>query len=377
MNECKKMEFKFDYFSVTFPLECHKDDEEREIIHQTVMMIGTYLNIEGKLIHRQPRPTNRFRVEYKLGESIIFRAGGPCDKSGFPTCQLELKGEGCREFEYRNPEKNWLNLMTFLNILNAKATRIDVAIDDFSNQIDLDWLDKKARKRFYTSSIISKPKPIGTFDDGYSITFGTTSCPLQLCIYDKKYERQVNGRTITEDTWTRYELRYRGDKAKQLFRELYKLFKSYPTYMNKALKEYSFGLLYKALDIKCDNNYSVQNQKRATTDPLWKNFLENANKITIPSGNKNQLSYEAFMQRHEKSTVDYLLFHYMIANRDPEEFEIELYKMLYRNTIHDKARFHRLNLYLDQIHAKTLNDEEIEELRKEFYGIISAKELPF
>ena len=99
----KKMEFKFDYFSVTFPLECHKDNVEDMIIDETVEMVGKFFNVEKKLCKREAKATNRYRVQYTIGESIILRLAGPEDASGFKTCHLELKGEGCREFERRCP----------------------------------------------------------------------------------------------------------------------------------------------------------------------------------------------------------------------------------------------------------------------------------
>lgn len=373
----KKMEFKFDYFSVTFPLECHKDNVEDMIIDETVEMVGKFFNVEKKLCKREPKATNRYRVQYTIGESIILRLAGPEDASGFKTCHLELKGEGCREFERRCPEKNWISLFIFLNILNAKATRIDIAIDDFSNQLDLEWLDKKFRNRFYTSSILTKPKPIGTIDSGMSITLGTNISPIQVVIYDKKYEREDSGITVEEENWTRYEMRFRTDRAKTLYRELYKTLKVSKDEYADTFKKTAFGLLYKIIDIKKDNHYSAADQKKVATDEKWLEFLENAKKITMPPSTKKELSYESFMKRHEKSTADYLLFHYLLVNRDIETFEIEMYKLLYRNTIHDKGRFHRLNLYLDQVNLPALTDVEVDELRTEFFEIISDRELPF
>ena len=376
-HEMKKMQFKFDYFSVTFPFELHKGDVEDMLVQETVEMVAKFFNIEKKLCKREPKATNRYKVQYTLGESIVLRLMGPEDASGFKTCHLEMKGEGCREFERRCPEKSWISLFIFLNILNAKATRIDIAIDDFSNQLNLEWLDQKLRKRFYTSSILTKHKPIGTIDSGMSLTLGTNDSPLQICIYDKKYERQTSGITVNEDTWTRYEIRFRHNKALMLYKELYKIFKINKGDFNEVFKKTAFGLLYKSLDIKEDNNYSHANQNRATTDPLWLKFLENAEKVTLPPSTKTELSYEKYMIRHEKSTADYLLFHYLLVDRDIEAFEIEIYKLLYKNTVHDKGRFHRLNLYLDQVKLPTLNDKEIDELKAHFFEVISERELPF
>ena len=55
------------------------------------------------------------------------------------TCHLELKGEGCRDFEKRNPDKSWINFVLFLVQLNARFKRIDIAIDDFSGKDVKNW----------------------------------------------------------------------------------------------------------------------------------------------------------------------------------------------------------------------------------------------
>ena len=42
-----------------------------------------------------------------------------------------------------------------------------------------------------------------------------------------------------------------------------------------------------------------------------------------------------------------------------------------------KKRFQRLNIFLNQMHLKTIDDAELALLKAEFAGIIDEKELPF
>ena len=47
------------------------------------------------------------------------------------------------------------------------------------------------------------------------------------------------------------------------------------------------------------------------------------------------------------------------------------------NLTFSKKRFQKLNIYLDQLACKTIDDKELEILKKEFEGVISERTLPF
>lgn len=375
MTNEKIMDVKIDYLSVTFPLEVHVGDVKELIIQETVDLVSNFLNIPKSLRKKEPKATNRYKYQYLLGEAIILRLVGPEDSTGFQTCQLELKGEGCREYENRNPNKTWKQLILFLKMINCKTTRIDIALDDFSNQLPLSWIDRKIDKKYYTSSIKSKGKPIGRIEEGYSLTLGSNESPLQICIYDKKYEQAERGKVVLEDNWTRYEMRFRRDKAHLIFRELYNNLDE--ANEKESLKKFAFGLLLQNLDIKEDNNYSQADQKKVDTDKKWLNFLNNTQKYVLPKLEKKDVSIDLFMQRYEKSSAYYLLFLYLINGRDKESFEHKVYQMLYDNLELDKAKYHRLNLYLEKLDIPEVSDKSLEEIKTEFFNEITERELPF
>lgn len=373
----KKMQFKLDYYSFTFPFECHVGDVKELIIEDVVEMVGKFFNIDKSLVKREQRPTNRYQYQYTLGESITLRLYGPEDFSGFHTCQIELKGEGCREFEARCQDKNWSDLFFFSMILNGKTTRLDLAIDDYSNQLPLEWIDNKLDKRFYTSPIKAKAKPIGRFTEGYSITMGSNDSPTQICIYDKKYEQEAKGNPVLEDSWTRYELRFRGQKANQVRRQLYKVLGHGEEYDESKMKELFLGLLYQSLDIKKDNNYSKSDQSKVDTDPMWLDFIDNANKVVLPPLEKKVPSLDGYFARYTSTVVSFLLFLYIIKGQDFETFEHVVYKLLYENTELDAKRYHRLNIYLEKLTFKSITDKDIQKIKGDFFGKMSELELPF
>lgn len=373
----KKMQFKLDYFSFTFPFECHVGDVKELIIEDTVEMVRQFFNIDKSLVKKEPKATNRYMYQYTLGESITLRLYGPEDFSGFHTCQIELKGEGCREFEARCPNKNWGDLFFFTMLLNGKTTRLDLAIDDYSNQLPLEWIDKKLDKRFYTSPIKAKAKPIGRFTEGYSITMGSNDSPTQICIYDKKYEQEAKGNPVLEDSWTRYELRFRGQKANQVRRQLYKALGHGEEYDESKMKELFLGLLYQSLDIKKDNNYSKTDQSKVDTDPMWLEFIDNANKVVLPPLEKKEASLDKFIQRYEPMVVKYLLFLYITNNKDRETFEHNVYEILFNNLSLDNKSYHRLNIYLDKLSRPPVTNKELLEIKRAFGDRMLDLELPF
>lgn len=126
------MEVKIDYFSVTFPLDNYLDECTYFNVYEMLKLIAKYLNVKDFEILQQPYAQNNFHYQYLLGEHIILRLDGPLNDSFQRTCHLEMEGEGCRDFERRNPNKTWLNLILNMVSLNSKFKRIDIAVDDYS-----------------------------------------------------------------------------------------------------------------------------------------------------------------------------------------------------------------------------------------------------
>ena len=144
------IEIKIDYFSATFPLNCDADDSVLFKVHEMVKLMAQYLNVNNFEIAKTKYAQNNFNHQYILGEHMILRLDGPMNDCYQRTCHLELKGEGCRDFEKRNPDKSWINFMLFMVQLNARFKRIDIAIDDFSGKdVTIGWLWEKIQKKYY------------------------------------------------------------------------------------------------------------------------------------------------------------------------------------------------------------------------------------
>ena len=373
----ENIEIKIDYFSATFPLDCDADDSIMFKVHEMVKLMAQYLNVKNFEIAKSKYAQNNFNYQYQLGEHIILRLDGPMNDCYQRTCHLELKGEGCRDFEIRNPKKTWSNFLLFMVQLNARFKRIDIAIDDYSGKdVTLGWLYEKFSKRRYTSVFRSPVAPHGSLDTGLTLQFGSNESPIELVIYDKLAERKKRKKECDKTYWVRYEMRFRNDLAERIAHQLIATLKG-DDYATK-FSIFTFEQLYRIIDIKEENNYSIQNQKKAKTDPRWLAFLDNVEKGILP---KVEDGLPKTFNQYMKAAIPYvsmfLLLKYLEVDQVQELFEIEIYKFMKDQMKFSKQRFQRLNIYLNQLNIQTIDDFMMAQLKDEFAGIIDERELPF
>jgi len=372
-------EIKIDYISVTFPLVLQPEDNELEIVMDTVKMISNYLCFNYVEVKREEYSTLRFKYQYNLGESTILRLSGPENDSGYRTCHLELRGEGCRDFERRNDDKTWYDFFMFMLRLNGEFKRIDIAIDDKSGcEIKLDKLYEKIKNGRYTSCFNKPPKPIGFIDTGLSITFGSTQSSTQLCIYDKKIEQLNKGKEVIDDYWVRYEMRFRYEKADAV---IYSFMTQYENSEDEIygfnLRNFAFEQLYGLLDIKEDNNKNRRNQGHMDTDASWNSFLGDVKKGKIKLPDEKEFSYESNFKWVKPKAMFYLLVRYVQCNRNKDDFIYELFKELYKLSNLNDRQIKRLNMFLHQMNIKPLTPEMFLDVRKDIFSTIEDMEIPF
>lgn len=132
--------------------------------------------------------------------------------------QLYLSGQGCREFEEYST-LDWIQLFSILkDFCNAKATRFDLALDDFTpyysvNMIRRTFLDGRCRTRMRKARVNQDydTKSLALTMDSFYL--GSIKSRLSINFYDKKLEREANGFEVTEESWTRTELRCKREYA--------------------------------------------------------------------------------------------------------------------------------------------------------------------
>ena len=239
--EEEKLKIHIDYLSFTFPLKVNGNQHIVNCFEEYKQILADlfYCDVTayGEI---QEFGQNNYEYTVSLGQNIRIRFGGKStmmyetvdpdenikSDEKYESCQVELKGQACREIEFLSGGTvDYVNIIaTFLYEFGGKATRIDFAIDDTKGDIiTIDEVIKYVKKGWYTSSFRSLPElytSVAADNDesvGKSLYFGKSrgdhKNELELCIYNKKAERKFNNDTYLGEYWTRYEIRFRGDKA--------------------------------------------------------------------------------------------------------------------------------------------------------------------
>ena len=362
-----------DYFSCTFPLKLQEDELELIVIEDLVKYIGEFLNFEPSEINKEEYSTNRFRYQYTIGNSIILRLSGPELLIGYRSCQIELKGQGCREFENRS-NKTWNDLFSFFLIrLHGNPTRIDIAIDDYDGtHSNITKIKEILDKGNYTTSFRKKYyKLMGCEQEGWSLQFGSHKSTIMLVIYDKLKEQMSKGNEVNQEFWTRYELRYMKDRA-------YDVVLNYIEEGEENFNKYSYGLLYSMLDLKKENNYSEHNIMQADTISWWKHFLQEVEKSEIVKYKIKSNNIDTYKAWVLPIITTYFIVTYLHNGRD---FNLTYIKQLeeilgYIEKV-DKKKVKKINNYQEEVAQTKISIKDINNLQSSIKEYISLNLLPF
>lgn len=199
---------------------------------------ATILNIM-ELTPEDFTPLNKGRFGYKnqmkWSEGNVFLMFNAKEQEAAEELQsvdrmgihVMITGSGCRQYEAHHQLKR---LLLYLTALDEKVnfTRIDLAIDDFAEKIiNFSRIHQAALDRLFTSrwnkwdELNSRKSSDGEFI-GRTMYFGSQASDIFCRIYDKALERKANGDKDVKypDRWTRLEIIYRKERARQLIYHL-------------------------------------------------------------------------------------------------------------------------------------------------------------
>lgn len=316
----------------------------------------------------------RYPLAYRLGESIFLRMCGPEFGNGFKSCYIELKGEGCREFEARCPEKTWEQLLRhFVQDRDGTVKRVDIAIDDFEGKyVTFDWILDKLNKDLFSSMFTNRNFNIhGNINTGRSITFGSHSSSLMLCIYEKLKQQQTLKKECAQNYWVRYEMRFAQKRGEDFAYNFLK--------QNKhEFKEYILSLFYQMLDIKEDSDSDKAHISRVPTDPKWRLFLNRCEKIKMEPAyqiNPCYITYEDWLFPLIGDGAVYLM---MIYKHEYYSAITKIYEEAYKACERfNKKKVRRINSYLKNKALPLVSLEDVQKLGNEIKEIIEERKLPF
>jgi len=189
-----------DYLTVTFPLVRLEECSITDLTRLAEFIVGS------DALLKVSRPTGRALYRYKNSCLIWDREGALVGRVAFggnaETVLFELSGEGCRWV------KSWSHVHFQLEILCARVSRCDIALDDFEGvSLNLRELAQQAAGGLFKAG--GRPPKTRFLDDHGNLT----GCTLyvgrkghkELCIYEK-------GKAFKDESspWLRIEQRFYG-----------------------------------------------------------------------------------------------------------------------------------------------------------------------
>ena len=227
----------------------------------------------------------------------IFAGFKQKDENGCDKSIVELKGQALRRLEVRGVD--YFELFSFLIENGFYCLRIDTPVDDYSGYIKREEIESKVKRHCYQSRLVSKSVKVdyacssqATEDEitidtrchGWSCTIGGVSS-RQLCIYDKKAEREYRKQPYQGKFWMRYESRFFHDTAQMVFLDMYEAMKK----GNDAVSALILGLMRGLIEFKSNKCLDVKKSKhvnRARIWSKWKSFVEENQPVFVANQGK-------------------------------------------------------------------------------------------
>lgn len=284
----------FDWFQFTIPIKeddninnCHyesfhmiQDDELLYIdkfilIKKRIYELFKYLfNIDSKDLFYEEHGINGYTQNISYDNIRMYFNPFRVDMG----INVVMSGSGCRDFDILGLD--YKKLIRKVNELGGSYSRVDVAIDDFTNKyftlgrlkhyIDNKLVISNFRTYYYmTKGIVEDNVKLGE-----TLQFGSRASAIQITFYDKLKERKNNNYIVSDDVkyWVRTELRFRNEKVSELF-EYY-----LNDNKNGSLNKYVKGVLHEYIRFLIKNKNDT-NYKRWNTAEWWLKYLENVDRI--------------------------------------------------------------------------------------------------
>jgi Putative phage replication protein RstA len=210
LNPNNQREVIFDYVRIRFP------------ITDVAYVIEEILNIRFRHFNHLEFGFYKYKNHCSLGDIIVLYS----DDIEMGVL-LELKGQGCRQFEsyLYAQERTWLQFFEECIRYDAIFKRIDLAINDKVGFLDIAKLANKCHRgecisvfrsfRDYKSSdLTTNMEKQGM---GATLYIGSLKSEVYFCVYEKDYEQYIKyGIDVSEaEIKNRFELRLKNDRAER------------------------------------------------------------------------------------------------------------------------------------------------------------------
>ena len=208
LNPDEKLTLMIDYVRIRF-----KTMNVRHIIRNVLRIDESYMD-------HQPKGWYGYEEQYTLGNVCVLASLD--DEKGV---LLELKGQGCREFEgfLEAQGRDWYEFFNLAIKEGCVFKRLDLAINDIFGILDIRELTQKCKndeciskfrswKSYRSGELIRRDEKDGM---GYTLYIGSLKSDIYFCIYEKDYEQYIKKGIEIEEVpvKNRFEIRLMNERA--------------------------------------------------------------------------------------------------------------------------------------------------------------------
>lgn len=212
MDRHRGLESIFDYVRVSFKTV------DKQFFFQTILQMSeAYFD---QTVTRQFGYAECYRIDM-----IKILRADPAGEERELGMLIELTGGGCRQFEsiLEAQDRSWIEFFRTCKENGGQFTRVDVAINDYEEYLDIPELVYKVLKQEVVCDMeVYELHMSGKFSNrektGCTLYLGSKSSDMYFCFYQKNYEQAKKKKIAVEDVdiINRYETRVKNEKAESL-----------------------------------------------------------------------------------------------------------------------------------------------------------------
>lgn len=207
----------FDYVRIRFPTT-----DVKHVVEDTLKLKLDFMIHEDFGFYS-------YTEHYYMGD--IFVLISPEEEKG---TLLELKGQGCRQFEcfLLAQHRSWYDFFMDALVEGGVFKRLDLAINDMVGMLDIPELTRKCRNeecisvfcsfKSYRSGELVQSREENKISMGNTLYIGSLKSEVYFCIYEKDYEQYVKYDIPIDETpiKNRFEIRLKNERAYHAVRDL-------------------------------------------------------------------------------------------------------------------------------------------------------------
>lgn len=240
---------------------------------------------------------------------------------------IYISGSGCRDIE--DLCIDYVDLFKKLVSYGAKFTRVDISIDDFTNEYyDLSMIKECIKNgevvsRFKTSIEFTKKSLLDSSEKGYTVWFGSRASNIQIVFYDKLKERESQHYIVENDIkfWTRLECRFRNEYAQNIISNFV---------LTTTFNEYFLGVIRNYISFR-EKSVIDSNKSRWREKDWWSNYLGSIPRIAFQRVNvENSITKSRRWLNDSVSRTNFMVFLSDVSDISSDEitssFIFEMFK---------------------------------------------------